>query len=148
MERTPKDAFIDTLIDNEKRLAIAIVQEKTDEEIAETIGYTAEQTGIMRERLATFDVVEETEEGSEDAPAPEAPAAGAGEVTGATDTSAAPGAETTISDAVGSGDPAAPTTGDAPVADATTGDAPVVDENTTGTPEVPVDGAISDAPSV
>ena len=80
--RTEKELFIDSLIDNEKRLALAIEEGKSAEEIRNTIGFDEAQVEIMTTRLASFDhaeVIDEAAKAEEEAevtppaPAPEAP---------------------------------------------------------------------------
>jgi hypothetical protein len=85
--RTAKELFIDSLIDNEKRLAIAIEEGKSAEEIRNTIGFDEAQVEIMTTRLASFDqeeVIDEAAKADEEAevtppaPAPETGLTGLG----------------------------------------------------------------------
>lgn len=67
-DRTEKDRFIDSLIDNEKVLAKTIeAGEKSDEEITADLGFDQAQIDTMRSRLAEYDKVDEAEEANVDA---------------------------------------------------------------------------------
>lgn len=62
-ERTAKEQFVQDLVDNEKVLAQTILaEEKSDEEITQTLGFDQAQIDTMRSRLASFDVDEKAEE--------------------------------------------------------------------------------------
>ena len=68
--RTPEELFVDSLVDNEKRLAIAIKEGMSVDEIKSTIGFDEAQIETMTTRLATFNEVDVAEEETVDAPAP------------------------------------------------------------------------------
>lgn len=98
--RTPEELFIDSLVDNEKRLALAIKEGKTVEEIKSTIGFDEAQIETMTTRLASFDqeeVIDEVAKAEEEAevtpPAPETGLTGLGATP--TTPEVVPGAEVT-----------------------------------------------------
>ena len=68
-----KTTFVNSLVDNEKRLAEAIIAGKTAEEITTTLGFDAAQIEKMTKRLDSLDSGEAAapreEEEKQDAPA-------------------------------------------------------------------------------
>lgn len=56
--RTEEELFIDSLIDNEKHLALAIKAGKTVEEVRDTLGFDEAQYETMQARLASFNLEE------------------------------------------------------------------------------------------